>query len=67
MIANTHNIYMEQKVSARHIEIQGLIISPPNLFTSRVMSTIITHDQSYPTGYMFLDLSPPHDACKREK
>ena len=57
MIANTHNIYMEQKVSARHIERYGLIVSPPNSFTSRVMSTIITHDHSYPTQYIFLDLS----------
>jgi hypothetical protein len=31
------------------------------------MSTIITHDHSYPTGYMCLYLSPSHDACKREK
>ena len=58
---------MEQKVSARHIERYGLIIVPPNLFTSGVMSIIITHDHSYPTGYICLDISPPLDACKTEK
>jgi len=31
------------------------------------MSTIITHAHSYPIGYMCLDLSPPHDACKKKK
>ena len=33
----------ERNVSTRHIERWGLIISPPNIFTTRVMSTIITH------------------------
>ena len=56
---------MEQKVSARHIENVGAYNLPPNLFTSRVMSTIITHDHLHPTGYMCLDLSPPHDPCKQ--
>ena len=40
---------------------------PPNVFTSRVMSTIITHCYPYPTGYMCLDLSSPHDACQKRK
>jgi hypothetical protein len=31
------------------------------------MSTIITHAHPHSTGYMCLDLSPPHDACQREK
>ena len=72
MMANTHNIHMEQKISTRHIERKGLIISPPNLFTSEVMSTIITHDHSYPTRYMYHDLSnmrslPKDKKIKRER
>src|SRR5215216_7502778 len=31
------------------------------------MSTIITHAYSYPTRYMCLDLSSPHDACQKRK
>ena len=43
MIGNTHPVPMRKKVSTGHIERQGLIVFPPNVFTSRVMSTIITH------------------------
>jgi hypothetical protein len=45
---------------------RGLYL-PPNIFTSRVRSTIIIHAHSYSTGYMCLDLSSPHDACEDRK
>ena len=37
------------------------------LFTSRVMSTVITHDHPHLSGYMCLDHSPTHDACQERK
>ena len=36
-------------------------------FTSRVMSTIILYDNLHPRGYIYLDLSPTHSACQKEK
>src|SRR3989337_4182188 len=37
------------------------------LFTSRVMSTIILYDNLHPRGYIYLDLAPTHSACQKEK
>ena len=36
-------------------------------FTSRVMSTIRLYDNLRPSGYIYLDLSPTHSACQKEK
>ena len=64
MIASTQSIFLEQMASIEHRERQGLNVSPPNLFISGIMSTKITHDHLYSTGYMCLDLSLPHNACQ---
>ena len=64
MIANTPQ--RAKSFNRAHRKI-GAYVSPPNVFTSRVMSTIITHAHSHPTGYMCLDLSSPHGACRKRK
>ena len=63
MIASTHGLPMNKKLQLDTQKDRRLYL-PPNIFTSRVMSTIITHAYSYSTGYMCLDLSSPHDACQ---